>query len=53
MPSSKPKTRDAVIDLTNAGRTPQQIARLLDLTTQNIYYHLNKAGVKPAQKVAT
>ncbi len=35
-------TRDKVLEMTLRGLTPREIAILLQVTTQNVHYHLDK-----------
>jgi transposase len=48
----KNTTRNDVRTMTRRGRTPRQIARKLDLSTQAVYWHINRLradGELPAE----
>ena len=42
--------RNRIRQLTEAGLTPRQIAKALDISTQAVYQNLHKLGIAPAAK---
>ncbi len=42
-----PTTRERVRDLTDAGLSVRDIARVLNVSTQAVYKHLRSLGVRP------
>jgi DNA-binding CsgD family transcriptional regulator len=43
-------TRDRVADLIEKDLTVREIARILDVTTQNVYLHLRSLGIRPPSR---
>ncbi len=43
-------SRQAVKDYTEKGLTPREIARLINISVQRVYVHLQKLGMEPAQR---
>ncbi len=51
MTTTPSKTRRKVQDLTEKGLTPREISRLLDISTQRVYQHLQALDIAPASKL--
>lgn len=47
------ETRQRVEDLIGKGLTVREVADVIGISTQRVYQHLDKLGMKPAQKVAS
>lgn len=52
-PFQETDTRQTVADMTRNGCTAREISTTLEISTQRVYQHLDKLGMKPAARSQT